>query len=135
MSKVIQDWMANLSWKQQSVMLSALRGPDNFYSPEIKKLNHWVRSILQENADPSHTYMQPEVLPEYKLVAKDLEFVSVHYYSHLMWAFEIIGDYHPDPKTASSAEDYYFEMVRALHLNVESKFQETVRLADKIQHD
>ena len=45
--KVLQDWMGKLPWKQQSVILSSLRGPDNFRFPAIKKLIDGLEKLLK----------------------------------------------------------------------------------------
>jgi len=130
--KVLQDWMGELSWKQQSVVLSSLRGPDTSYSPNLKRINKWIRRVTQNNADTSSQYMSDEKLPSLEDIEREVEFSSVHYFSHLLQGLEIIGYKHPDTKTARIARDYYEGLVReVLHLNPETKSQLEERLKDK----
>src|SRR3954469_5589558 len=54
---VVLPWLAVLPWKQQSIFFSSLRGPDRANVPAIKRTNRWMRSVAQNNADPSKGYM------------------------------------------------------------------------------
>ncbi len=127
------EWMAELGWKQQSVILSALRGPDNHHSPSIKKLSRWIRSITQNNADPAHSYMKSIDLPSLKEFEDEFYFASTHYSLHLLFALEIIGFKHPDPATAKIAMDYYLGLVAEVyHLKPESLTDLDERLQDKV---
>ncbi len=104
---VLLDWVAGLPWKQQSILLSSLRGPDNIRHPELKKISRWLRRVTQHNADPSTEYMQAETMPEPTAVIKELEFTSAHFVGHLGLALEIIGAKHPQKETAKLATAYY----------------------------
>ena len=130
--KVLQDWMGELTWKQQSVVLSSLRGPDNFRFPGIKIVNRWLRGVTQNNADSSTEYMRKLELPPIEQLCEEAEYTSVHYFCHLMHALEIIGYNCPEREIAGIAEDYYLGLVNALHLNPETKEQLDKRLEDKI---
>ena len=129
---VIQEWMSELPWKQQSVILSSLRGPDNIRPPLTKKVNRWLRGIIQNNADTSTEYMQDVELPSVENLCKELEYTTIHYFCHLMHATEIIGYHHPDEKVRKVAGDYYLGLVTALHLNPETKEQLDKRLEDRV---
>lgn len=130
---VLLEWMSELGWKQQSVILSALRGPDNHHSPNIKKLSRWIRSITQNNADPDHSYMKSLDLPSLKEFEDEFYFESTHYSLHLLFALEIIGFKHPDQETAKIAMDYYLALVEDVyHLKPESLAELDNRLKDKV---
>jgi len=130
---VLQKWMGEIPLKQQSVLLSSLRGPDNAYLPNIKKVTKWIRSIAQKNADPSREYMRTETLPKFEELERELNFCTVHYAVHLMWALEIIGYGHPDKKLAIIASDYYKELSTQLfYLQPETRKQLNKRLEDRI---
>ena len=125
-------WMSELGWKQQSVILSALRGPDNHHSPNIKKISRWIRSITQNNADPTHSYMKNVQLPSLKEFEDEFYFASTHYSLHLLFALEIIGFKHPDPELARIAHDYYLRLVEDVyHLKPETVEDLDSRLQDK----
>jgi len=131
--KVLQDWMGRLSWKQQSVIISSLRGTDTGSCQQIKKINKWMRGITQNNADTSSPYMQEEKLPLLEDIEKEFEFCSVHYIIHFLQGLEIIGYNHPDTKIADIAKNYYYGLAQeVLNLNPETKGQLEERLRDKI---
>ncbi len=129
--KVLRDWMGELSWKQQSAILSSLRGPDNFYSPNLKKISRWMRRITQNDADASSSYMEEGGLPSIEELKRDIEFCSVHYLSHLIQGLEVVGYKHLDSKVAGIAMKCYEGLVhQVLHLNPETKKQLEYRLRD-----
>ena len=129
--KVLLDWMEELTWKQQSVILSGLRGPDTPYCHNIKKIVRWLRGVTQNNADKSHSYMREENLPPLKEIEKEFEFTTVHYGMHLIHSLEIIGYKHPDKKISKISKDYYVGLTKYfLHLNPETKAQLEKRLKD-----
>ena len=130
--KVLQDWMGELPWKQQSVILSSLRGPDTHRPEHVKKINRWLRAITQNNADTSTDYMLEISHPLLEELQRDLEYCTMHYYCHLMHAMGIIGHNHPEEKTKNIAINYYAAMVDFLHLNPETKDQMNKRLEDKV---
>lgn len=59
MSSVLQPWVEQIPWKQQSILFSGLRGPDTAHCPAIKEVVRWLRKISQRDADPSQSYMAP----------------------------------------------------------------------------
>lgn len=127
------EWMGKLGWKQQSVILSALRGPDNHYSPNVKKISRWIRSITQNNADPTHSYMKSVDLPSVKECEDELYFASTHYSLHLVFALEIIGYKHPDKETRSIALGYYLAFVEDIyHMKPETEADLDARLKDRV---
>jgi hypothetical protein len=129
---VLQDWVGDLlTWKQQSTMFSALRGPDNLRCDNVKKVTRWLRGVTQKDADPSDDYMRKMELPSIEELNKELEFTSVHYFCHLMHVLEIIDYKHPEQGVRRTASDYYLGIVHALHLNQETFGQLEIRLKDK----
>jgi len=131
MNNVILSWMGELTWKQQSVILSALRGPDNSYSPKIKKITKWLRRVTQNNADLSSSYMGQEKLPSISLIEKEFEFTTIHYAIHFLQTLEIIGYKHPDENVSNIAKGYYTLLVKnTLNLNPETESQLEKRLKD-----
>lgn len=129
--KVLQDWMGDLSWKQQSVIISSLRGPDTHYSPNLKKISKWIRRVTQNNADIRGDYMKKENLPRFEEIEKEAEFCSVHYFAHLLQGLEIVGYKHPDYKVSGIARRYYEQLAdKLLHLTPETKESLEKRLRD-----
>lgn len=138
MSAVLQEWVQSLSWKMQSVLIAAMRGPDDVKTLEIKKLSRWLRITCQENADPSHTFMEGGNAPDvnHKALFDELEYRSWHYMSHLLYALEIVAYHGPDQETRVFAYHWYLSIVHdVMHLNIEVQDQMDKRLQDKVEHD
>jgi hypothetical protein len=129
---VLQNWMGELPWKQQSVVLSALRGPDTSRPPSVKIINRWLRGIIQNNADTSTDYMKELPFPSLENFQRDLEYCTMHYYCHLMHTLEIIGYNHPDESIRDIGLTYYSAMVEFQHLNPETKEELNKRLEDRV---
>lgn len=129
---VLKDWMSELPWKEQSVILSSLRGPDLSRPVAVKKLNRWLRSITQNNADSSTEYMKEIVLPDIEDLKEEVGYCTMHYFTHLMHALEIIGYKHPDKFIRDMGEKYYLGLVDFAHLNPETKEQLDKRLEDRV---
>lgn len=125
---VVLSWLASLPFKMQSVVFSGLRGPDNHHAPKLKALVRWLRPVTQRNADTCSDYMRTEQLPSWQEIKKEIEFMSVHYYGHLMKALEIVAYKHPDEVVRKTAYGYYWEMCELLHLPPESESELDRRL-------
>ncbi len=142
MSSVLQPWVQELPWKMQSVLLSALRGPDNVDATECKKFTRWFRSTTQENADPDHTYMAGNETPiiDFDKLAHELEYgCTWHYLGHLIHALEIIA-YHGHPLGSLTTRSrfalkWYGDLVTWMHLHHEPKEEMDERLRDVVEHD
>lgn len=116
---VLLPWVSALPLKMQSVLLSALRGPDTHHAPHTKRIVRWLRPATQRNADPTTEYMRDAGLPAWADAKSELEFSSVHYFGHLMEALEIVSHRHPDLGMRFQAWEFYVAMCDLLHVRVE----------------
>lgn len=87
MKSVVQEWLANekISWKQQTVVLLALRGCDGQSKYDLpKKLTRQLRSaILYNAAAKDTTFMRDTMtLEELRNMAEDSDKYPIHYYMH-----------------------------------------------------
>lgn len=94
MSTVLQPWVEAMPWKLQSILFSGLRGPDTGHCPNVKEVSRWVRRVVQNDADPSQSYMAPRELPRLEALEKELEFGSVHFLHHFADALRCIAIYY-----------------------------------------
>lgn len=122
---VVQDWLSNIPLRMQSVLLLGLRGPDTHKATEVKKFSRWLRGLVFVPGNPDNVaeFMRvenPPLIVEKSDVAKELEFCTQHYYSHLMHALEVVAYCHPDPKIKNVAFIRFEQMCLLLHLPVES---------------
>lgn len=76
--------------------------------------------------------MQEMKLPSIEELCQESEYTSVHYFCHLMHSLGIIGYNCPNKEISKTAKNYYFGLVKALHLNPENKEQLNKRLSDMV---
>ncbi len=131
--KVLKDWVGLLSFKTQSVLVSAQRGPDTHFCTNIKSLTKWVRRTCQENADPSHSFMADVPLPSLDEIEYELEYCTLHFTFHFTYGLEIIAYKHPEAEIRKTAMYFYKGIIEEiLHFNIETEEQMDGRLQDKI---
>lgn len=122
MSVVLLPWVVKMSWKCQSILQGGFRGPDIANVPNVKKVNRWLRTVSQENADPAKDYMRNDGLPTDLELCEELEFTTCHYTHHLADALMCVGIYHPDGDTRDRAYWYHYRIAEELfHFVPESK--------------
>lgn len=154
--KATQDWLGDLSIMQQSVILSAIRGPDGIrkYHP-CKPIIRWFRRCVLISAFENRSILNPyeigggsftgpsvrltevrddewedaikEPLDEFIISRDELPF---HYTIHFMHAIQILGYKHPDKRIAKWWNMVYVRIVNSLHLNVETEEEMDIRLGD-----
>ena len=82
--------------------------------------------------DKVHEFMAPlsEVpdLKEKGSLARELEFMTQHFYSHLMHGLEVIAYRHADIGTTAKAGELYVAMCHLMHLPIESSTDVEYRL-------
>lgn len=136
MSAVLKPWVQELPWKQQSTIISGLKGPDSALCPNLKALTRWMRIVCQENADPEHTYMQDTSIDD-EVLWFELEYTSLHYAMHLIHALQVITYGGMTVRNnignamTKKAQWYYITLVRRLHLTPETREEFAERLKDK----
>lgn len=134
---VIQDWMSELPLMQQSTLLLSLRGPDTHRSPETKKVQRWMRGLVFVPGNPAnvHEFMThiddvPEMVEKGPL-ARELEFASQHFYSHLIHGLEVLAYRHPRDEVCTKAWQLMRGMCEAFHLLPETREAFEHRLRDR----
>lgn len=129
---VLQPWVERIPWKQQSILFSGLRGPDHAYMPKIKLLSRWLRSVTQNNADPSKGYMEIRSLPTPVDLDLELEHSPCHFVHHLADALAVIAYNHPDLATSEyAAKLHYFIAEEIFHFQPEPPDTFRLRHRDK----
>ena len=125
-------WLNELSWKLQTVINQGMRAPDTHFCKGIKNVCRWIRTLVLQNADSKHTFMcVKEGLPTIEDIENELNYCSVHFATHFLYALEIIAYTHPDAGIRQTAMNYYRGVVHELwHFNLETKEQMFIRLSD-----
>ena len=99
---VVKGWLAlHCTFKQQTVLLSALRGCDGKPKDDPSKtLTKALRDAVLYSADKDRkpgSFMSPEdVVAKLEAFLADLDHYPVHWLMHFAHACEIIGYKHPD---------------------------------------
>lgn len=146
---VIQEWMNELSWKQQTVVLAALRGCDGVHKEDPSKFVHkYMRACVLENAGTTNTPFMKANYNEYdderlynerfnrvKKFCRNIDAYPTHYILHFMHAAEIIGYNHPMENVARFWRETYLLFVNAMHLQPETKESNMFRLLDGVDSD
>lgn len=131
---VVQDWLAVCSWKQQTVLLSALRGCDGIEKEDPSKiLTRFFRFTILLSADTQSTFMQwkPSLLyPQMTYLVDHLDHYPMHWVLHFAHAAEIVGFKHPDKSTREFWGEFYLRICAVFHMQGETEKQLDERLRD-----
>lgn len=157
MSGVMQPWTESIPFMQQTVLLGAIRAPDNSpkYSPTKMLLRWYRRCILLSAMDgeiitnphdsrggsftgPTFSYVSNARNPDWERALDSFlddffattDSIPIHFFTHFMHAVEIIGYKHPDKRIRNWWHDFYIRMVHMLHLFPETEEQLDRRLGD-----
>lgn len=138
---VLKDWVLDLPYRMQSVLISSLRGCDIARKDDHSKfITRALRSLLLHNADPTNTFIVGAGIPDAEHVRQflwDLDSYPMHFVAHTMHAAEIVGYKYSEPKDPLAFKNenvkewwlkFYRDLVKALHLNPETEKQLDVRL-------
>ena len=157
MPSVLQSWVSDLTFMQQSVLLTAIRGPDGQakYDPP-KMLLRWYRRcvlisaldgiVLDNPSDPrGGSFTGPSVTgnPPYVSLLKlmdshvvdyirNMDAIPAHFQRHFMHAVEILGYKHPDANIRDFWKSVYFQVVMEMSLEPETEAQMDMRLGDNM---
>ncbi len=139
MTSVMQAWTHELPLREQGTIVAGLRGcdltPKNPVDSTARQLVAYLRWLTMVPADPREvdfepgTYMQSSPPPA-GWRQSELGHLPLHYVSHLMHAYEVVGYRQPDRVLASVARDVYYRLAEGLHLNPESSVDMIARLSE-----
>ncbi len=112
---VLQEWVMTLKWKDQTGLISAIRGVDMIgvdptdieVSNKCKSITKMIRFLVLNNADSRTNFMTDKVIILDKLVDNllylhkqvSLGIVSNHWFDHILLAIKSIRAFHPNPYT------------------------------------
>ncbi|ABM37587.1 hypothetical protein [Polaromonas naphthalenivorans] len=155
MTSVTQAWTHALPMMQQTVLLTAIRGPDGLPKyGAIKMLLRWYRRclllsaidgrVLDNPIDPNGgSFTGPSLVgddefdPWYERMQvhvngylRDLDAIPHHFQMHFMHAVEIVGFKHPDPIIRHFWNAVYERLVHDMHVWPETVEQLDSRLGD-----
>jgi hypothetical protein len=146
---VMQEWACDLTFMQQSVLITATRGPDGIRKDHIAKvLLRWFRRCFLYSAFEKKIFIDPyepgggsftgpcetdfsgdlsETVDKYLNTIDELPH---HFQLHFMHAAEILGYKHPNKEIRQWWFNFYFKIVEDAHLNIETEKELDYRLGD-----
>lgn len=134
MSSVLQPWVEKIPIRMQSTLVLGLRGPDTHCCPNVKKICRWLRGLTFKPGNPDNVkeFMgdAPMRIMEKSDTAKELEFCSQHFYSHLMHSLEVVAYNHSDGNVRRHAYYLFYDMCSLMHLLAETSTEFSHRLRD-----
>jgi hypothetical protein len=123
MKNVVQDWVGEgLTLKQQTVVLSAIRGCDGAPKDDLSKpFVRALRSTVLKNAvDGECSFMGSDIdSAQIKRFLKALDPYPMHWLLHFTHAVECVGYGHPDHVIAKWWDRLYCDICHALHFKPE----------------
>lgn len=137
MGSVLQDWVMELPLREQGVLLTGVRGcdlaPKQPYDSPERQLTAYLRYCFMVPADPREVgiagaFFQNESPGSWR--QSDLGHYPVHWYSHIMHAYQVVWVRHPDTYIQIQARFIYLGLVRGLHLMPENPDQMIDRLSE-----
>lgn len=155
MPAVMLPWTTELTFMQQSVLITAVRGPDGIRKDHIAKvLLRWYRRCILISAFDKSALPDPYTAgggsftgpcnfpskdnPDIKAALTEyfrhVDELPHHFQLHFMHAAEIIGYKHPDKEIRNWWRVAYIRMVNDLHLMPESESAMDSRLSDRVEN-
>ena len=116
---VMREWVSELPFKMQTVLIMATRGCDA--EPKrgaSKAATRAMRSVILKNADNVTEFMRTD-LPPFDM--DGCEGLPLHWLTHTLHAAEIIGYFHPDMAVRGAWYAWYLDAVAKLHLRPETR--------------
>jgi len=131
---LFREWVNELPWKMQTVMVQGLRAPDTHFCKNMKDICRWMRSLVFHNADKNHTFMceKNKRLPQWSDIENEINYCSLHCATHFIYALEIIAYKYPLEKGRSNLAMYLYEGLvhHMCHFAIETEDELDVRLSD-----
>jgi hypothetical protein len=146
MKSVLNNWVCELPYMMQSVLICAVRNHDGFTKQNpAKDITRWLRRCILKSAFDDREMRDPfeqgggnftgpiqQGSLERSLVAflNGRDEMSLHYYLHFAHAAEIIGYEHPVDTIREWWKAAYVRMASACHMFPEPKDAMRLRLSD-----
>lgn len=139
MTSVLQPWVMELPLREQGTLLTAIRGCD--VAPKLpldstaRQLTAYLRWLVMVAFDPREVDAEPGAFmqshPPADWKPSELGHYPLHWYTHLMHAYEVVAFRLPaSDRRCQAAWDIYLRMVRSLHLQPEGSGAMKARLSE-----
>lgn len=144
MPSVLNDWVHDLTYMQQSVLLAMIRNADGIakHHPQKELIKWFRRCILKSAFDGRHLTIPQEPgggsftgpVPDIERALDSFiwarDEMTLHYFAHSMHAFEILGYKYPHAFYRAFWHRAYLRCVDAMHMLPETEAMMDRRLCD-----
>lgn len=135
---VIKEWVSELPFTQQALLMLSLRGADGMpkYN-SAKDVVHYMRDVILFPAYPNYTgepegFMRADYNQWNAVVNaffNDTDAYPMHFLMHLIHSAEVVGYNHPDETIRVCWLSFYEYACQCFHMNPETKDQLNNRLS------
>jgi len=137
---VLQDWVMKLPLREQGVLLTGVRGCDlspKHQQDEVNSVERQLAAYLRyctlnaadiREIDVPGAWFQSKPPTNWK--PSQLGHFPLHWFTHVMHAYQIVGVRSPDHQNSRNAHTIYKRMVHSLHLEEESATRMILRLGE-----
>lgn len=152
MKSVLQDWVMDISLRQQGVLVIALRGPDGVCKEDpAKPIVRTLRALVMNSGregKPMAMNMQwlsdPFMSTAYvsnnsswtitvNTFMDEWDAYNIHFLQHLAHAFAVVGIHHPIEYVRVNCWWFYEYTAHKLHYHPETKEEIQQRLRDGVR--
>lgn len=146
--RVVQSWVDALPRRAQGTLMTGIRGCDTAPKNPLtiveqagcstgedtaeRRLSAFLRFCVLNPCDPREVDHPGGWFRSAPGEFKPSQFghYPLHWYSHLMHCFEVVGYYHPDTEVSLQARAVYRRLAKNLHLTPETKPEMVARLTE-----
>lgn len=135
----LRPWVTELGLREQGTLVTGTRGCDlapkmplDSIERQLTAYMRWLVGTPYDEREVDSTigcFMRSEP-PSRAWRPSELEHYPLHWYAHLMHAFEVVGYRHPEKAHRDACFEIYLLLVHALHLEPESANQMAARLSE-----
>ena len=129
---VLKGWLSELPLVMQATILTSVRGSDQIRDDNTKAVTRWIRRKIINNGRNGGKFVRDDQLPDVIEFGQSVEYLSLHYVSHLSHALQIIAYKHPEVETRKIAMIYYRISCQKMHCQLEPEEQMDKRLSDDL---
>jgi len=136
---VLHDWVHTLTFQQQALLMTAMRGPDNAQKHcAAKSIVRYLRGIVLKPAGDwsgknDNDFMWGERHLFYQYAGAfwgNHDEYPHHFIMHLLHSAEVVGYKHPDKQVRSQWNYFYVTGCNSFHMKPESEIEMDRRLND-----
>ena len=135
---VLEEWVEELPFTQQALLLLATRGADGMPKYNAaKQMVYYLRGVVLKAAYPDFYlmdgFMSKRIDESFDKSIddffRDTDTYPMHFLMHLIHAYEVVGYSHPDEQTRFWFYKFYSKACKAFHMNPETKEELNKRLS------